>query len=77
MRLLGLIIHAPGFKDWMGANARKVEPPALDKDAWGDGTVPTARWPLSFTMPRASAPFKNSPSSLGSARVKGMWTMTT
>src|SRR5437667_5892702 len=34
-----------GFKDWMGANARKVEPLALDKDVWGDGTVRVIRTP--------------------------------
>src|SRR5713101_3410930 len=34
---------------------------------------PTARWPLSCTMERASAPFRNSPSSLESARVNGMF----
>src|SRR5882762_8158486 len=34
---------------------------------------PTARWPLSCTIPRASAPFRNSPSGFESARVKGMF----
>src|SRR5713101_1269513 len=34
---------------------------------------PTARWPFSCTMPRASAPFRNSPSSFESARVNGMF----
>src|SRR5712691_9410959 len=34
---------------------------------------PTARWPLSCTMPRASAPFRNSSSSFESARVNGMF----
>src|SRR5437879_5289861 len=34
---------------------------------------PTARWPLSCTMPRASAPFRNSPSSLESASVNGIF----
>src|SRR5258708_848149 len=34
---------------------------------------PNARWPLSYIMPRASAPFRNSPSSLESARVNGMF----
>jgi N-acyl homoserine lactone hydrolase len=29
----------------MGANARKVEPLALDKDVWGDGTVMVIRTP--------------------------------
>src|SRR5260221_8465666 len=28
-----------GFKDWIGANARKVDPLTLDKAVWGDGTV--------------------------------------
>jgi len=37
--------NAAGFKDWMGANARKVEPLALDKDVWGDGTVMVIRTP--------------------------------
>ena len=37
--------NAAGFKDWMGANARKVEPLALDKDVWGDGTVRVIRTP--------------------------------
>ncbi len=34
-----------GFKDWMGANARKVEALTLDKDVWGDGTVRVIRTP--------------------------------
>src|SRR5260370_40036058 len=37
--------NAAGFKDWMGANARKVEPLTLDKDVWGDGTVMVIRTP--------------------------------
>jgi glyoxylase-like metal-dependent hydrolase (beta-lactamase superfamily II) len=37
--------NAAGFKDWMGANARKVEPLTLDKDVWGDGTVMVLRTP--------------------------------
>src|SRR2546428_125477 len=34
-----------GFKDWMGANHRKVEALTLDKDVWGDGTVRVIRTP--------------------------------
>ncbi len=34
-----------GFKDWMGANHRKVEALTLDKDVWGDGTVMVIRTP--------------------------------
>ena len=34
-----------GFKDWTGANARKVETLTLDKDVWGDGTVRVIRTP--------------------------------
>src|SRR5690242_11584444 len=34
-----------GFKDWMGASARKVEPLTLDKDVFGDGTVVVIRTP--------------------------------
>ena len=37
--------NAAGFKDWMGANARKVEILPLDKDVWGDGTVVVIRTP--------------------------------
>ena len=37
--------NAAGFKDWMGANARKVEPLTLDKDVFGDGTVVVIRTP--------------------------------
>ena len=37
--------NAAGFKDWMGANARKVEALTLDKDVWGDGTVMVIRTP--------------------------------
>jgi glyoxylase-like metal-dependent hydrolase (beta-lactamase superfamily II) len=37
--------NAAGFKDWMGANARKVEPLTLDKDVFGDGTVTVIRTP--------------------------------
>ena len=37
--------NAAGFKDWMGANARKVEPLTLDKDVWSDGTVVVIRTP--------------------------------
>src|SRR5258708_16067323 len=33
------------FKDWMGANARKVEALPLDKDVWGDGAVRVIRTP--------------------------------
>src|ERR1044071_692469 len=35
--------NAAGFKDWMGANARKVEPLTLDKDVFGDRTVTVIR----------------------------------
>ena len=31
--------NVAGFKDWMGANARKVEPLVTDKDVFGDGSV--------------------------------------
>src|SRR5258705_4387638 len=37
--------NAAGFKDWMGANARKVEALTLDKDVFGDGTVIVIRTP--------------------------------
>src|SRR5712692_6712400 len=37
--------NVAGFKDWMGANARKVEALTLDKDVWGDGTVRVIRTP--------------------------------
>src|SRR5437667_5822672 len=37
--------NAAGFKDWMGANARKVETLTLDKDVFGDGTVMVIRTP--------------------------------
>jgi glyoxylase-like metal-dependent hydrolase (beta-lactamase superfamily II) len=37
--------NAAGFKDWMGANARKVEALTLDKDVWSDGTVMVIRTP--------------------------------
>jgi len=37
--------NAAGFKDWMGANARKVEALTLDKDVWGDGTAMVIRTP--------------------------------
>ena len=37
--------NAAGFKDWMGANARKVEALTLDKDVFGDGTVMVIRTP--------------------------------
>jgi N-acyl homoserine lactone hydrolase len=37
--------NAAGFKDWMGASARKVEPLTLDKDVFGDGTVMVIRTP--------------------------------
>ena len=37
--------NVAGFKDWMGPNARKVEPLALDKDVFGDGTVMVIRTP--------------------------------
>src|SRR3989475_1621872 len=37
--------NAAGFKDWMGANARKVDALTLDKDVWGDGTVRVIRTP--------------------------------
>jgi glyoxylase-like metal-dependent hydrolase (beta-lactamase superfamily II) len=37
--------NAAGFKDWMGANARKVETLTIDKDVWGDGTVIVIRTP--------------------------------
>jgi glyoxylase-like metal-dependent hydrolase (beta-lactamase superfamily II) len=37
--------NVAGFKDWMGAGARKVEPLTLDKDVFGDGTVMVIRTP--------------------------------
>ncbi|MBV8032629.1 MAG: N-acyl homoserine lactonase family protein [Betaproteobacteria bacterium] len=37
--------NVAGFKDYMGPNARKVEPLALDKDVFGDGTVLVIRTP--------------------------------
>jgi len=37
--------NVAGFKDWMGANARKVEALTLDKDVFGDGTVVVIRTP--------------------------------
>jgi glyoxylase-like metal-dependent hydrolase (beta-lactamase superfamily II) len=37
--------NVAGFKDYMGASARKVEPLTLDKDVFGDGTVMVIRTP--------------------------------
>jgi len=37
--------NVAGFKEWMGASARKVEPLTADKDVFGDGTVMVLRTP--------------------------------